>query len=252
MSARSRFSGALRGLLRRTGREVVPYTVPALPALQRRQLMSDHGVTLVLDVGGNIGQTGGELRDEGYTGRIVSFEPLSSAFAELSRQANLDGNWECRQLALGESDGDAQINVSGFSASSSLLPMIRRHVEMIPGSKYVSTETIKLVRLDSIFADVARPSDRIMLKIDAQGYELPVLRGAVASLNRIALIQLEVSLVPLYEGQAKYHEVMQYLDQQSFDLVGIVPGFYDARIKHFLQADGLFVRRVSKPPSVSE
>jgi FkbM family methyltransferase len=243
MSARSRFSGALRGLLRRTGREVVPYTVPSLPSLQRRELIADHGITLVLDVGGNIGQTGGELRDEGYTGRISSFEPLSSAFVELARKAAFDGNWECRQVALGESDGQAQINVSGFSASSSLLPMIDRHVEMIPGSKYVSTETIKLLRLDSIFAEVARPSDRIMLKVDAQGYELPVLRGAVAALNRIELVQLEVSLVPLYEGQGKYHEVMRFLDERGFDLVGIVPAFYDARVKHFLQADGLFVRR---------
>jgi FkbM family methyltransferase len=235
----------MRKWLRHTGREVVPHDPQHFPELQRRRLMEAHGINLLLDIGGNMGQTGDEFRAMGYGCRIASFEPLSVPFAELSRKAAIDGKWEARQMAMGESPGTTQINVSGLHWSSSILPMASRHKSIVPESAYVGVETVKIETLDRIFPQLAQPADKIMLKIDTQGYELPVLRGAVQSLPSISLVQLELSFVVLYDGQAKYYNVMQFLDEHGFDLANLSPIMFEQKTSQFLQADALFVRRPS-------
>jgi FkbM family methyltransferase len=243
MTLRSRFSGAIRGAMRRAGREVVPFDVLHFSELFRQKLMESRGISLVLDVGGNLGQTGEELRAGGYTGRIVSFEPLSAVFAELARVAAADGNWTAHNLAMGETPGTAEINVSGTAASSSLLPMAQRHVSMVPASAYSGVETVKVETVDNLFQTTVKPAERVMLKIDTQGFELAVLRGAKRSLPRIEIVQVELSMVGLYEGQPKYYEVMRHLDEAGFDLANTIPHFFEQSSSQFLQSDAVFVRR---------
>ena len=73
-----------------------------------------NGVNLVLDVGANIGQFGRKnLRDAGYRGRIVSFEPLSTAWNTLSAEASRDSLWNIApRMAIGDKNGDVRINVA--------------------------------------------------------------------------------------------------------------------------------------------
>jgi FkbM family methyltransferase len=243
MSLRSNFSGFLRSQLRRSGREIVPYDEEHFPALHRRRLMTDRGITVVLDIGANMGQTGEELREFGYTGKIVSFEPLSEPFDELSRHAKSDGRWQVRQCAMGDTQGNITINISGTHHSSSILPMNPRHESMVPASVYVGTQEVPICRVDDLFAEYVSPNDRVLLKADTQGYEAAVLRGAATSLPKISLVQLELSFVPLYESQPKHYEIMKLMDEAGFDLVGMLPLFLEQKTCHFLQADALFARR---------
>ena len=74
--------------------------------------METCGINVVLDVGANVGQYGTGLRNVGYTGRIVSFEPLSTEFKQLSAKATADGAWQSLNFALGDVDGSSEINVS--------------------------------------------------------------------------------------------------------------------------------------------
>src|SRR5262245_39095171 len=123
--------------------------------------MRHHAVSTVLDVGANTGQFALQLRALGYTGRIVSFEPLHDAFAELATNAATDPLCECHNLGLADATRAAVINVSENSYSSSLLPVSPVSLAIEPSIGYVGTETITLRRLDDMFDDVCRPTDTV-------------------------------------------------------------------------------------------
>jgi FkbM family methyltransferase len=245
MDLRARVASLVQNLLRRLGYELHPYPAPLVlePDDRRRaRLLQGRRITLLLDVGANTGQFAEKVRATGYRGRIVSFEPLSGAYAELSRLSAGDPEWEARRTALGEKDGTVDINVAGNLTSSSLLPMGERHLESAPQSAYVGTETVSTARLDDVWEELARPDDRVWLKLDVQGYELHVLRGAKAVLDRIDVVQAEMALQHLYEGDSTWRELIDWLEARGFRLAGIEPGFEDPQSGELLQADGIFVR----------
>lgn len=198
---------------------------------------------LVLDVGASVGRYGLGLRKIGYGGRIVSFEPLTSARAELERHTRSDPLWSVVPVALGEADAKTTLHVSGNSGSSSLLDMLDRHSSAAPSSAYVGAETVEVRRLDEMLDEVMASATRPFLKLDVQGYELAALRGAGDRLVTFRGIQLELSEVPLYEGAALRPEVMEFLETAGFALVGVLQGFSDPGTGQMLQMDGLFVRR---------
>ena len=99
-----------------------------------------------------------------------------------------------------------------------------------------------LARLDSIANDILRAEDDVYLKMDVQGYELPALEGAAQTLRQVVAIEVELSLVPLYERQALVHEVMGYLSDRGFEPVWLEKVLVDSQSGRLLQVDGLFVR----------
>src|SRR5439155_18925865 len=131
---------------------------------RRNHWLAELGVTVVLDAGANNGGYARQVRAGGYRGRIVSFEPLSSAFAELEQHSNQDPCWQCHKVALGAAAAVAEINVAGYSESSSLLPMHRRHVEALPESAYVGRETVRIISLDALRPQLLTPDDVAWLK----------------------------------------------------------------------------------------
>jgi FkbM family methyltransferase len=206
------------------------------------ELMALQDVDMVLDVGAAIGRYGQWIREAGYEGRICSFEPLSAPFAQLQGAVAADPLWECRNLALGPEPGTAEINVAGNSDSSSLLPMKERHEQAAPNSVYIGTETVEVSTLDAIWDQVVGEAWRPFLKLDVQGYELETLKGGAESLPRLFGIQAELSLVPLYEGAPLWLEVIQFMADHGFRVVGIEPGYADPKTGEMLQADGIFIR----------
>jgi FkbM family methyltransferase len=212
------------------------------PVLRRLRLLRDHRIDVVLDVGANAGQYGTELRELGFGGRIVSFEPLSDAFAKLRKAAEGDARWECVRTAVGERAGTATIHVAANSYSSSLLPMLAAHEAAAPGSGYVGTEEVPMEPLEALLARHVRPDERVYLKIDTQGYERKVLESAGAALGRIAGVQLELSIVPLYEGVELLPEMLLWLRSLGFTLVSLEPGYADPASGQLLQVDGVLFR----------
>jgi FkbM family methyltransferase len=227
---------------RRFGHDLVPFSVAQHPLPRRCRLIEHYGIDTVLDIGANTGQFARELRTGGYQGRLVSFEPLSSAFARLSAAAQTDDRWEVLNIALGDSVGQQKIHLAANSESSSLLDMLPLHLQAAPYSQYTGTETIDVNTLDNLFDEVCADGRSIYMKIDTQGYEAQVLRGAARSLDRIDTIQIEMSLAPLYAGQILFGELYALLTNTGYQLVGLENNFADARTGHLLQTDGIFRR----------
>lgn len=201
------------------------------------------GADLVLDVGANSGQFGRKLRSLGYAGRMVSFEPLSGAHRELEKTALGDRFWTVHErCAIGALDGECEINISGNSHSSSILPILESHVSAAPDSAYVGIEKVPVYRLDTVAPSYMKNARKPLLKIDTQGYEWHVLDGAAEVLHRIAGVHCELSLIPLYDGQHLWLEIIKRLEGEGFTLWTIFVGFTDQRYGRTLQVDALFLK----------
>ncbi len=230
-----------RSFAKRWGYEI--YGPPRAYATQRSLagLLRQEKINLVLDVGANLGQFVDELWAAGYTGQVVSFEPLASAHAQLVDKARRYPNWTIAdRTAVGARTGAVDINISGNSVSSSVLPMLPSHSRAEPHSAYVGTETVPMHRLDDLYSLSA--TDRAVLKIDVQGYEKEVLQGATEVLASCRAVITEMSLVPLYESQVLARELWDFLVEQGFEAWSVEPGFRDPITGRLLQLDGIFVR----------
>jgi FkbM family methyltransferase len=234
----------IRSATRRVGLDVRRFRPATSADAALRAMLALHAVNLVLDVGANTGQFGRLLREVGYAGRIVSFEPLSAARVKLADAARHDPLWEIAPpMAIGSENGEIQLHVAGNSVSSSVLPMLESHAAAAPASAYVGSETVPLRTLDSVAAGYLRPDTVLFVKIDTQGYEDRVLRGAQDLLKRTKGLQLELSLVPLYDGQRQFDELLAELKAAGFELWNITPAFVDPVHGRLLQIDAtLFLR----------
>ncbi|WP_430013158.1 FkbM family methyltransferase [Microcystis ichthyoblabe FBCC-A1114] len=234
----------IKKLSRSLGIDLKRYNIQTSEAAKMQRLLAYHNIDLVFDVGSNIGQYAKLLRELGYSGRIVSFEPLSSAYSQLKAVSEKDPLWEIApQAAIGNQEGEIIINIAGNSYSSSALPMLDAHLESAPESAYSGSETVKLSRLDTIAKDYIKSETKsIFLKIDVQGLEKQVLEGATAILPLVKGIKLELSLVPLYESQVLFKEMIHIVEKLGYELYGIEPGFTAEKTGRMLQMDGIFFK----------
>jgi FkbM family methyltransferase len=238
---------AIRAIGRRFGVEISRYDAAGSEDARFVAMLAAHKINLVLDVGANTGQFGELLRSAGYCGRIVSFEPLSAARKQLVAAARKDSLWEvAERMAIGDEENEIELHIAGNSVSSSLLSMLPAHMDAAPASVYVGSETVRVRKLDSAAANYLSDDAVLFLKIDTQGYEDKILQGARAVLRRTTGLQLELSLVPLYEGQRSYEDMMVKLRTMGFELWAMSPAFIDPRTGRLLQVDATFFRSTSR------
>jgi FkbM family methyltransferase len=233
----------VKHVARSVGVDLRRYNPRNSDAAKLQAMLKAFRIDLVIDVGANTGQYAESLREAGYAGQILSFEPLSAAHAQLIARSAHDPNWVvAERAAVSDRDGEIEINISANSVSSSILPMLSTHLASAPGSHYVGAERVPTVMLDNVQSRLVAAAEHIFLKIDTQGHEMAVLAGARHFTERIQGVQIEMSLVPLYEGQALMMEIIQELSARQFELWGLIPGFLDMSTGRQLQVDGIFFR----------
>ncbi len=231
----------LKKIANRIGYDILH--LPADPIVRRRmELLNKHGIDLIFDIGANTGQFALKMRELGYRGRIVSFEPLPDAFAELQKNAAGDNNWTTVNTAIGNSEGEIKINIAQNSYSSSILDILPRHVESATDSVYVGKVTVPITTIDKVISKHYSEKQNLFLKIDTQGYERQVIEGCSNSLNLIKGFQLELSLTPLYSGETLMQEMVGLLRSKGFKLMLIEPGHQDYTTGELLQVEGIFYR----------
>lgn len=233
----------VKKIARSFGIEINRYDPSNFTAAQLAKALEVAGINLVFDIGANEGQFAREIREYGYTGKIVSFEPLSSARKKLLSFAAADQNWEVHdQSAIGDQDGKIEIHIAGNSVSSSVLPMLESHSSAAVGSAYVDSERVPIDKLDVVAKQYMTPESKLFIKIDTQGFEWQVLDGADETLQHARGVHCELSLVPLYDGQRLWRDIVDRLDGEGFMLWALQKGFTDPRTGQSLQMDGIFLR----------
>jgi FkbM family methyltransferase len=185
------------------------------------------GINVILDVGANEGLFGKRLRMCGYNGWIVSFEPVRRTYDALVRAAAGDPKWRTFCCALGSAPGTFEINVmEGSEFCSFLTPLGEQGPRHEHSQNNVThRESVPVKRLDDVLDEclqgIEEPS--IFLKIDTQGFDLEVARGATATLDRIKLVQAEVSFNPIYAGMPAYSEFIDAFRKLGFGVVDFLP-----------------------------
>lgn len=228
----------VRGQLRKRGLALVGYSPDDYVHLRRARILAAHGVELVLDVGANTGQYAAHLRTEGYAGRIVSFEPAGATFATVAAAAERDPRWEARRCAVGATAGTLELrNYEDSRHNSTLAPSPGR-----PMPPVQSVEEVPVVTLDALRGELWAPVDAIALKVDVEGLEGAVLDGAADLLEHVRVVEIELSTIPLNDGQPLLPEIATRLYATGLRLTSLRPIWTDPGTGALVQADGIFER----------
>ena len=222
--------------LRRVGVELGSYSNSI--AARRQQLFDYHGVTTVVDVGANVGQYAGALRAAGFKGRIVSFEPLSRPFAALQRASAADPLWDVERAALGAEDGVVILQISDDDVYSSVLPSTSQNHAANARTKTIGTEQAPVRRMD----DVIDPSPGTAVKIDVQGFEDQVVAGGTSVLEQAPVVEMELTLTPLYQGQWLIRDALAAMADLGFELALTENLMLERASGRALQINGIFVK----------
>jgi FkbM family methyltransferase len=199
---------------------------------------------LMFDVGANTGQYVRLIREQGFKNQVVSFEPLSNEHRQLQLIASKDKKWHIYdRCAIGNTPQTANMNISQNSFSSSLSEILQSHLDAAPESRYIGTESVEIHRLSQIYEMNFNEYKRIGLKVDVQGFEMEVLLSAQEILNSIEFIQVELSLIPVYENQSLYFEIDDFLRKADFKLWKIIPGFTNPGSGQQLQFDAIYIKQ---------
>jgi FkbM family methyltransferase len=209
----------LQSVLNRYGVEVSRHPHRSSLAARTRDVLAARGVDLVVDVGANRGQYVSFLRAEvGYAGDVVCYEPVGATFAELA--SNAGQKVRCRRKALGAAPGRATIHVSTASDLSSFLAPSELGVATFEeGFRAAGEEEVEVGTLATEPLD----GERLFLKLDTQGFDLDVLAGGGAALDRVVAVQLEVSQLPIYERMPSLADSVAAVRGYGFDVVGFFP-----------------------------
>ncbi len=225
-----------------------PFELAARKLLPKPRYMNAiefFGVDVIFDVGANSGQFALSTLLNGFVGDVISFEPTSAIYKRLEKNSQKFSNWQIHERsAIGERCGDTTINIAGnAAASSSILPMGTTHRDVAPKANFVGSESVVLITLDSVFNSYTKENSKCFLKIDVQGYEDQVLRGASESIKKIKAAKLECSVVSLYEGDKTFEYYFDFFKKNGFELFDLERGLSNPNTGQLLQFDALFVRK---------
>jgi FkbM family methyltransferase len=195
-------------------------------------------VNCVLDVGANRGQFAIGLRRIGFRGHIVSFEPIAGDFAALSQVFRNDPFWKGYNLALGAEPGKLPFHIAVESTAMSSF-----HAPLNDDWRLL-TELVDMVRLDSIFDRIVDGigSPRVFLKMDTQGYDLEVFKGADGCLDDILGLQSEVSAHAIYENMPHYLDAIQHYEKSGYRLMGLTEVFREPQRGEIMEMNCVMAR----------
>jgi FkbM family methyltransferase len=196
-------------------------------------LFEHYDINCVLDVGGRVGDYGVLLRENGYKGEILSFEPVEANFLQLQQRCSTDPAWRAYHFALGSESGSAEINVSRSTHYSSFLAPSAYGFEYDSHICVDRTEVVQVKRLDEILDEITShiAEPRVYLKMDTQGFDLAVMRGAKGCLDNVLALQSELSLKPLYEHMPDWTTALAEFNAAGYEVSAFFAVTRDSKMR---------------------
>ncbi len=221
------------------------------PSLKKHTaaLFEKFQIQCILDVGACMGGYRNFLRNTvGYTGLIISFEPVKKSAELLKNKYKNDLNWIIYNYALGDDNTTAEINITKNADFSSFLKPDNSLVKQFKDvNTIIDTEIVEVKTLDSVINSIKDKFslNHTYLKIDTQGYDLKVIQGSRASLPYIPALQTEASLLHIYNGMPSLTDTYTYLKDATFDISGFFPIHLDS-MHRVIEADLVMINSALK------
>ena len=240
------FKGLIRSLARSFGYDFVRYPMleEYLLVEQLQTIFRSLDINCVLDVGAHHGEFVRLVKRIGYSGYIRSFEPVASSFAVLSKAFGGDIKWRGYPFALGDQETRLTIHETEYGIFSSFLKP-NDYCEQAFGERgrVIRSTEVSVRRLENVFdeciAGIENP--RVFLKLDTQGFDLRVLKGAGGRLSSILALQTQMSVQPIYQGIMSYLEAIPLFNAEGFRVAGLIPVSWGPSLE-MVEFDCLMVR----------
>ena len=214
-----------------------------------RELLDTLHISTVLDVGANRGQYAELLRSIGYTGHIISFEPVPHLYQTLCNKAENDNKWMVQPYALGDTNTEATLNAASADSLSSFKPPSdfgKSRYGYDRGDPALQGEKIEVPvkRLDTVLPElpIQEEAEPIFLKLDTQGYDKECFDGLGSFVEHIAVLQTEIPFLHIYDDVPHFAELIQHYEAAGFGITGIFPITFDDETSHIIEADCVMVR----------
>ena len=241
-------SSIIRALIKRLTRVLGYELVPRGEAAGRQlashleELFRRLEIDCVFDVGANAGQYRDFLRYEiGYSGYVVSVEPIPENAEKLIARAKSDPRWVIEAIALGSESGWRSFNVMKNSVFSSFL----EPADHVAGeNEIVYRADVETRMLDEVFKHYRQEIGfrRPYLKLDTQGSDLEILKGGRSVLPEFRALQTEISFIAIYQEMPNYLETIQFLNEQGYDATCFSAVNRDEQLR-IIEADCVMVNR---------
>jgi FkbM family methyltransferase len=204
-------SGRRRRFAALKGTQAATLALGHIDTLELVELARQAGISVIYDIGANIGTWSLLAKSIIPSARIHAFEPLAKHQAKFLRTFADREDVTLHPIAVGSDNATETFHVTDFSDASSLLQPNEASWSQF-GVREVQQFPLQVFRLDDYRRD-KQLSWPELIKLDIQGFELEALRGGPECLTSAKAIITEVSFIEYYEGQCLFHDLVTYLAQ---------------------------------------
>jgi FkbM family methyltransferase len=174
----------------------------------------------IFDVGANVGQSISRYREQFPNCFVTCFEPNPDTFTLLERNWGGVFGITLSPIALTNFIGHASFYATRVPEASSLLQPTERMIELSSQHKYDHVTIDVLTTTLDQYCKMNDIGNIDILKLDVQGSELDVLKGAENLLQegKISLIYSEVTFAETYNNQTRFIDIVSYLNKINYDI----------------------------------
>ncbi len=196
----------------------------------------------IIDVGSNIGQfaVASSKIFEGV--RLICIEPNQFLIEKLKKNLSYVSKLDVINCAVGEARGMTTFYINQDSQVSSILKLGNDRLRMFPSSMPKKELVINIDTLDNII-DSMDGLGKVLLKLDVQGVEAAVLKGAEKTLQRVEWVVIEIAFANLYCGESTFGDIDEIMKYSGFVFLSPLNFHMSPNSDQIIEMDALYVRK---------